>query len=31
LPSYRHDNFIKAEIKQIYKSGYAFLWFKRYF
>ncbi len=25
LPSYRHDNFIKADVKQIYKSGYAFL------
>ena len=25
LPSYRHDNLIKAEIKQIYKYGYAFL------
>ena len=25
LPSIRHDNFIKADIKQIYKSGYAFL------
>ncbi len=25
LPSYRHDNFIKADLKQIYKPGYAFL------
>ena len=25
LPSYRHDNFIKADIKQFYKPGYAFL------
>ena len=25
LPSYRHDNLIKADIKQLYKSGYAFL------
>ena len=25
LPSYRHDNFIKTDIKQIYKSDYAFL------
>ena len=31
LPSYRHDNLIKADIKQIYKTGYAFLWSKRYF
>ena len=25
LPSVRHDEFIKADIKKIYKSGYAFL------
>ena len=25
LPSYRHDNLIKANLKQIYKSNYAFL------
>ena len=25
LPSVRHDKFIKADIKKIYKSGYAFL------
>jgi len=25
LPSYRHDNLIKADIKQIYKSNYVFL------
>ncbi len=25
LPSVRHDNFIKADVQQIYKSGYAFL------
>ena len=25
LPSVRHDDFIKADIKKIYKSGYAFL------
>ena len=25
LPSYRHDNFIKADIEHSYKSGYAFL------
>ncbi len=25
LPSYRHDNFIKANVKRIYKSSYAFL------
>ena len=24
LPSVRHDEFIKADIKKIYKSGYAF-------
>ena len=26
LPSVRHDEFIKADINKIYKSGYAFLW-----
>ena len=30
LPSYRHDNLIKAYSKQIQESTYAFLWSERY-